>query len=82
MAQKSEGCSMAVTLTAGLTPRQQIRSAFLEMPGLRLTVAQAGRLWCLEGRECERMLDEMVASGFLRRSVSGHYSRCDTDTPF
>ncbi|MDE3156629.1 MAG: hypothetical protein KGN76_16125 [Acidobacteriota bacterium] len=74
---------MSTTLTAGTsTPRQQIRSEFLEMPGLRLTVAQAARLWQLSPSECEHVLGEMVTTGFLRRSSSGQYSRRDTDTPF
>ncbi|HVB38637.1 MAG TPA: hypothetical protein VND92_08870 [Vicinamibacterales bacterium] len=73
---------MSTTLTAGTTPRQQIQSEFREMPGLRLTVAQAARLWHLQPSECERVLSEMVSAGFLRRSMSGQFSRRDTDTPF
>jgi hypothetical protein len=72
---------MATTLTMEATPRQQIQSEYLEMPGLRLTVAQAARLWHLRTDECEQTLAEMVAEGFLRRSPSGQFSRRDSDTP-
>ncbi len=72
---------MSTTLMVGTTPRQQIQSEFMEMPGLRLTVAQAARLWHLSPIESERVLGEMVSVGFLRRSSSGQYSRRDTDTP-
>lgn len=47
---------------------------FLEMPGLRLTVAQATRLLGADETSCTRMLDVLVDVGFLRRS-DGCYSR-------
>lgn len=46
------------------------RQEFLEMPGLRLTVPQASRLWHLDPPVCVAVLDALVNSTFLRR-VSG-----------
>lgn len=38
------------------------------MPGLRLTVPQAGRLWGLDERTCGRLLERLVEFGFLCRA--------------
>jgi hypothetical protein len=45
-----------------------IRAEYLEMPGLRLTVAQAARLWNADWDECGRTLDALTRAGFLYRS--------------
>ncbi len=47
----------------------------MEMPGLHLTVAQAARLWALDRRESERILDDLAATGFLSRTPAGTYLR-------
>ena len=51
----------------------RIRGEYLEMPGLRLTPAQARRLWGLEQNECQRLLDALVNARFLRRTHDGAY---------
>jgi hypothetical protein len=43
----------------------RIRGEYHEMPGLRLTVAQAARLFNLEMAQCARVLDTLVTSGAL-----------------
>ncbi len=48
---------------------------YLEMPGLRLTDAQARRLFGLGEEACRRLLDKLVARGFLTRQRSGMYIR-------
>ena len=48
-------------------------SEFLEMPGLKLTPSQAGRLWGLEPTISELVLAALAASGFLFRSQDGAY---------
>jgi hypothetical protein len=53
----------------------RIRGEYLEMPGLKLTPAQARRLWGLDMSECEQLLDVLVGSRFLKRSADGAYSR-------
>lgn len=49
------------------------RSEYLEMPGLRLTPWQAGRLWNIEPAVSEHVLRLLVASGFLWRNREGAY---------
>jgi hypothetical protein len=53
------------------------RGEFLEMPGMRLTVRQAARLWSATPDVCETVLEALAGSGFLRRT--GHtYMRADS----
>jgi hypothetical protein len=60
----------------GITPLlHRIRSEFLEMPGLRLTSAQAARLWALDRHVSERLLDSLTMTGFLLRTREGAYLR-------
>jgi DNA-binding IclR family transcriptional regulator len=53
----------------------RIRSEFLEMPGLRLTPAQAARLWAVDRQTSERILHGLVAVGFLTKNREGAYVR-------
>ena len=55
----------------------RIIGEFLEMPGMNLTFAQACRLWSIDRPQCVRVLDTLIASGFLRRS-GDCYVRADT----
>jgi hypothetical protein len=50
---------------------RRVRDEFLEMPGLQLTPAQAGRLWGLDGESCRHVIDALVATAFLRWTRSG-----------
>ena len=43
------------------------------MPGLRLTPAQACRLWQLDLATCEELFDHLLREGFLSRTGSGFY---------
>ena len=52
-----------------------IRAEYREMPGLKLTLPQARRLWNLADEECASVLEELVAEGFLRRTREGSYVR-------
>jgi hypothetical protein len=54
---------------------QRVRSEFLEMPGLRLTPAQARRLWNLEGDLCHAVIEALVAEAFLRWTATGAVTR-------
>ena len=51
------------------------RGEYLEMPGLRLTVAQAARLWALDPLMSAQVLDDLARTGFLVRSRDGAYLR-------
>jgi hypothetical protein len=53
----------------------RIRSEYLEMPGLSLTVSQAERLWQLRRDDCEELLDRLVATGFLAQTPKGQFVR-------
>jgi hypothetical protein len=59
--------------TTSITER--VRGEFREMPGLTLTVAQAGRLWSLDARTCNQVLDGLVQVGFLCRKANGAFCR-------
>ena len=51
----------------------RIRGEYLEMPGLKLTVPQAARLWHLDQPSIEQLLNVLVADGVLRRTAAGAY---------
>jgi hypothetical protein len=55
----------------------RIREEFREMPGLRLTPAQATRLWGLEYHTCRRIIDSLVAAEFLRWTAGGSVTRTE-----
>jgi hypothetical protein len=56
---------------------QRVRGEFLEMPGLRLTVEQARRLWRMSAHECDRVLGALVAERFLSRTRDGAFVRSE-----
>jgi DNA-binding IclR family transcriptional regulator len=45
-----------------------IRAEYLEMPGLRVTLPQAARLWKIDRDTCFEALASLVDTGFLYRS--------------
>lgn len=53
----------------------RIRGEFLEMPGLRLTSAQAQRLWSVDAQTCADLLDALIEREFLARFADGRYGR-------
>ena len=54
---------------------ERVRGEFREMPGLALTLAQAGKLWSLDAATCTEVLSQLVNSGFLCRKADGAFSR-------
>jgi hypothetical protein len=54
---------------------RRVRGEFLEMPGLRLTTAQAQRLWTIDRPTCEALLNALVESRFLDRTRDGSFVR-------
>jgi hypothetical protein len=56
---------------------ERVRGEFLEMPGLRLTLPQAARLWGLDEPSCEAVMGLLIQSAFLRRTASGAVARAD-----
>jgi DNA-binding GntR family transcriptional regulator len=51
----------------------RIRGEFDEMPGLKLTMAQACRLWHTDESAVRQALDTLVAEGFVTRTASGAF---------
>jgi hypothetical protein len=54
---------------------QRICGEFSEMPGLRLTCAQAQRLWGLDEATCTEVLEFLVDARFLYQPRHGMYMR-------
>ncbi len=51
----------------------RVRGEYREMPGLRLTVAQACRLWQVDASTCETLLEQLVREAFLYKTDNGAY---------
>jgi hypothetical protein len=60
---------------------QRLKAVFLEIPGTRLTVADASRLSGLECPTCEIVLGALEDARFLRLGPDGLYRRRATDSP-
>ena len=55
-----------------------IASATREMPGMRLTLVQFGRLWNLDLSLCDDIVRELIARGDLSEDDEGRIGcRCD-----
>jgi hypothetical protein len=52
-----------------------IRMEYAELPGLKLTLWQAQRLWDLPTDLCKHALRTLTESQFLARTVDGAYVR-------
>jgi hypothetical protein len=60
---------------------QRIQGEFVEMPGLRLTISQAQRLWGLDRDICDALLGALVDAQFLAQTRDGAYVRRDGAQP-
>ena len=56
---------------------RRVQGEYIEMPGLRLTTAQAQRLWGLDRAVCDALLGALVEAKFLFRTRDGAYMRAD-----
>lgn len=56
---------------------ERARNEFIEMPGLRLTVPQAARLWGLDLWACQRVISALVGTDFLRWTRDGKVVRAE-----
>lgn len=54
---------------------RRVKGEYLEMPGLRLTAAQAQRLWGLDSQACDALLGALVDTKFLYRTRDGAFMR-------
>jgi hypothetical protein len=57
---------------------QRVRAEFNEMPGLRLTPAQAARLLGLDASSCQRVINALVGVAFLKRAADGSVMRSES----
>jgi hypothetical protein len=58
---------------------QRIRIEYVEMPDLKLTRAQARRLWNLPQDVCDAALARLVGIGFLSLTRDGRFLRGGLD---
>ncbi len=75
-----ERCTISIPCSFNkLQVLRRVRGEFREMPGMRLTLEQAMRLWSLDRETCASVLDELMASRFLQRDINGRYRRAHCD---
>jgi len=76
MIHDPDECSVSARAGGILPPESlvaRIRGEYSEMPGLRLTVAQACRLWQVDAATCETVLERLVREAFLYKTDKGRY---------
>jgi hypothetical protein len=56
---------------------RRAKAEFLEMPGLKLTAAQAARLWSVDSALCGRVLSALVESRFLAETSNASFVRAE-----
>jgi hypothetical protein len=56
---------------------RRVQGEYIEMPGLRLTPAQAQRLWGLDRAACDALLGALVDAKFLFRTRDGAFVRSE-----
>jgi hypothetical protein len=56
---------------------RRVQGEYIEMPGLRLTTAQAQRLWGLDKASCDALLGALVETKFLFRTRDRAFVRTE-----
>jgi hypothetical protein len=56
----------------------RVRSEFIEMPGLQLTLPQAARLWGLDREASRLIIDALVKGAFLQWTPQGTVMRASS----
>jgi hypothetical protein len=54
---------------------RRVRGEYREMPGMRLTIEQAMRLWDLDRQTCSDLFASLVAAHFLEVGCDGRYRK-------
>ena len=57
---------------------RRVRGEYHEMPGLRLTVGEASRLWQMPREACETILSALVEQRMLVRTKGGAFKASDS----
>lgn len=60
---------------------QRAKAEFTEMPGLKLTEAQARKLWALDASTCSGLLEALVNARFLFQTRDGSFMRIERTAP-
>ena len=60
---------------------RRVQGEYTEMPGLRLTSAQAQRLWGLDRTACDTLLGALVDAKFLAQTRDGAFIRQEGAPP-
>ena len=60
---------------------RRVQGEFMEMPGLRVTEAQARRLWGLDADSCDACLGTLVEAKFLFKTRDGAFMRVESAGP-
>ena len=55
-----------------------VNAEFQEMPGMRLTFAQAKRLWNLSTEECATVFEYLLNSGMLAKGEDDRFRRLES----
>ena len=71
-----EPCTVMLFKTAGEDfLLRRVRGEYREMPGMRLTIEQAMRLWNLDRKTCAAVFNSLVASHFLEMDGFGRFRK-------
>ena len=57
---------------------RRVRGEYREMPGMRLTIEQAMRLWDIDRQTCATVFNSLVASHFLEIDGLGRFRKADS----
>ena len=71
--QPDGACRERRNLAARTQLLRRVESEYREMPGLRLTLPQAQRLFALRQDVCARVLTTLADQAILRRDANGAY---------
>ena len=69
--------SPAVSTESFLEAVRRAKAEFLEMPGLKLTAAQAAKLWSVDAVLCDKILSALVESRFLMETANASFIRAE-----
>lgn len=71
-----ERCTIELSTTAKQDALlRRVRGEYREMPGMRLTIEQAMRLWNIDRQTCANVFNSLVASHFLEIDGFGRFRR-------
>ena len=72
MGSTHEPCTVVLYRTSKEdTLLRRARGEYREMPGMRLTIDQAMRLWDLDRQTCQSLLNSLVEAHFLEVDAQG-----------